>query len=175
MRESHGGAGLVDVLTPGAGRAKDVDADVLVANLDVDFLIHDWIHEDGGEARVPARLGVERGDSHEAVYAGFRLEESVGVHALDLEHGTLDARFFALAHVEDLDAVPFALGPSGVHAHQHLRPVLRLGAAGTGADLDLRVAEIILPGQQRPQTERFDLRPEHGDLALHLRRQFGIG
>ena len=87
----------------------------------------------------------------------LRLEEAVRVHALDLEHRALDAGFFALAQVEDLDRVALSLGPARVHAHEHRGPVLRLGAAGAGADLELRVAEVVRTRQQRAKAERFDL------------------
>jgi len=51
------------------------------------------------------------------------------------------------------------LGPAGVHALQHLGPILRLGAAGAGVDLDEGVVAVGLAGQQA-----FDL------AALGLRR-----
>ena len=79
------------------------------------------------------------------------LEKAVRVQSLDLEHRALDARLFALAQVEDLDGVALSLGPARVHAHEHLRPVLRFGAAGAGADLELRVAKVVGPRQQRPK------------------------
>ena len=90
----------------------------------------------------------------------LRLEVAVRVHALDLEHRALDPRFFALAQVEDLDGVALSLGPARVHAHEHLRPVLRFGAAGAGADLELRVAEIVRMREQRAETELLELLAE---------------
>ena len=143
VRQSHRGARLVHVLAAGARRAEHIHPDVLVADLDVDLVVDHRIHERRREARVPSRLRVERRDAHEAMHACFRLEEAVGVQALDLEHGALDARLFALAQIEDLDHVALSLGPARVHAHEHLRPVLRLGPAGAGADLELRIAEIV--------------------------------
>ena len=65
--------------------------------------------------------------------------------------------FLALAQVHDLDAVALSLGPARVHAHEHLRPVLRLGAAGAGADLELRIAEVVRMRQQRSETKLFEL------------------
>jgi hypothetical protein len=44
-----------------------------------------------------------------------------------------------------LEAAPLA--PAQVHAQQHLRPVLRLGAAGAGLDVDEAVAAIHLAGE----------------------------
>src|SRR6476620_6804144 len=90
---------------PPAPLAKDIHFDVLVADLDVDFLVHDRIDKHRREARVPPRLGIERRNPNEPVDAGLRTKESIRVLAADLEHGALDARLLALAHVEDLDAV----------------------------------------------------------------------
>ena len=53
-----------------------------------------------------------------------------------------------------LHLVAVLLGPARVHAHQHLGPVLRLGAAGAGVDLDVAVVAVGLAGQQA-----FDLAP----------------
>ncbi len=53
-----------------------------------------------------------------------------------------------------LHLVAVLLGPAHIHAHQHLGPVLRLGAAGAGVDLDIAVVAVGLAGQQA-----FDLAP----------------
>ena len=41
-----------------------------------------------------------------------------------------------------------ALGPAGVHAVEHLGPVLGLGAAGAGVDGQDDVGGVVLPGEQ---------------------------
>ena len=91
------------------------------------------------------------------MHARLGAEKAERVLALDLEHRALDSRFFALAQVEDLDRVAFSLRPARVHPHEHLRPILRFGATGAGADLDLRVAEIVRSAEQRTQLEGVDL------------------
>ena len=57
-----------------------------------------------------------------------------------------------------------------IHAEQHLRPVLRVGAAGAGVDLADRVALVVLATEQRAQLEAIELLPDlrHpvGDLTL---------
>ena len=54
----------------------------------------------------------------------------------------------AYPSIEDLDPVPLPLCPARIHAHQHLRPVLGLCAAGASADLDLGVPEVIRAAEQ---------------------------
>ena len=51
-------------------------------------------------------------------------------------------------HVDQLDLHAVALAPARVHALQHLGPVLALGAAGAGIDLDIGVVGIGLAGEQ---------------------------
>ena len=136
------------MLASRARGAVDVDLEVLIADLDVDLLVHHGVHEDRREARVPARLGVEGGDPHEAMHARLGSEEPEGVFPLHLEHRTLDPRLFPFGEVEDVDRVALPLRPARVHAHEHLRPVLGLGAARAGADLHLRVAEVVSPLEQ---------------------------
>ena len=59
--------------------------------------------------------------------------------------------FLAGAFLDPLDLVAAPLGPADVHARQHLRPVLGLGAAGAGMDLEEAVVAVGLAGEQRLQ------------------------
>ena len=60
------------------------------------------------------------------------------------KRGRLDAGLFALALFHQLHFVAVLFGPAHVHAHQHLGPVLRLGAAGAGVQFDVAVVAIGL-------------------------------
>jgi hypothetical protein len=46
-----------------------------------------------------------------------------------------------------------ALGPAQVHAQQHLGPVLGLGAAGAGLDVDETVGRVHLAGEHAAELE----------------------
>ena len=72
------------------------------------------------------------------------LRIAVGVVARDLEGDGLDARLVALQQVELLDLEAHALAEAGVHAVEHLRPVLRLGAARAGVQRQNAVAGVVL-------------------------------
>ena len=103
------------------------------------------------------------------MHAALRLEPAIGVRPLDLEGARLDARLLARALLQPahLEAAP--LGPARVHARQHLGPVLRLGAAGAGVDLDIGVVGVGLTRQQR-------LEPRLARLLARLaERPFGVG
>ena len=52
-------------------------------------------------------------------------------------------------HFHDFDLELPALGPARVHAQQDVGPVLALGAAGAGVDLEVGVVAVGLAGQQR--------------------------
>jgi hypothetical protein len=86
---------------------------------------------------VPAGIGVERRDAHQPVHAVLALEPAIGVVALHLDGGRLDARLFAGSLFQVLDLVAVLLGPARVHAQQHVGPVLALGAAGAGMLIEI--------------------------------------
>ena len=148
MGDAHGAVGGVDVLAAGAGRAIGVDAAVALVDLDVDPVVDDRIDPDRREAGVAAGGAVIGRDADQAVDARFRLQPAKGVVALDDDGRRLDAGLFALVALDQLDLVAAALGPAGVHAQEHLRPVLAFGAAGAGMDLEIGVVGISLARQQ---------------------------
>ena len=84
------------------------------------------------------------------MHACLGREQAVGVVAGDDHRHALDAGFVARLQVDDLAAEAPPLRPAHVHAHQHLGPILRLGAAGAGMDGDDRVLLVELAGQHRP-------------------------
>ncbi len=52
------------------------------------------------------------------------------------------------------------LAVAQVHAQEHLRPILRLGAAGAGMDRHDRVAPVVRPGELQLEIERLEVRLE---------------
>ena len=115
--------------------------------------------------------GVVRTDAHQAVHAVLAVQVAVGVGAAHREGGALDARFFAVLAVEELDVVALLLRPAQVHAHQHLGPVLRLGAAGAGVDREDRVLVVVGTRELELELERPSSRAEPLDEAFEL----GVG
>src|SRR5882724_9114560 len=134
--------GLVDMLAAGAARAHGVDAEVAFLDLDIDILVHHRVDPGRGEAGVATGLTVVGRDAHEPVHAALGLQPAIGVVARDPDGGRFQAGLLAGALLDPLDLVAVLLGPARVHAGQHLRPVLRLGAAGAGMDLDVTVVGI---------------------------------
>ena len=103
------------------------------------------------------RRGVERRDADQAVHAGLALQVAVGVLAAHLDGGRLDARFLAREQVDDLGLEARPLRPAQVHAHEHLGPVLRLGAARARVDGEDRVLPVLGPREDDLQLEGFEL------------------
>ena len=161
--------GLVDVLAAGATRAHRVDPDVGFLDIDVDAVIDDRIDVDARERGVPARVGIERRDANQAVHAVLGLEPAEGVATLDLDGRRFDARLFPRGLFQIFDLVAVLLGPARVHAKQHVGPVLALGAARAGVDLEIGIVGIGLARKQR-----LELAPGHLGLEL-LERDFGVG
>ena len=69
---------------------------------------------------------------------------------------------------DDFHLVVVRLGPAHIHAHQHLRPILALGAAGACVDLDKSIVAVGLAGQQRLDLAGMGLLPELGERGLGL-------
>ena len=118
-------------------------AQVLVVDLDLDVLVDLGRHVDRRERGVPPLRRVERGDAHEPVHAHLPLEVAVGVIADHVQRRALEARLFPVLPLDQLGLPAPLLREAQVHAQQHLRPVLRLRAAGAGVDREPRVVLVL--------------------------------
>ncbi len=99
------------------------------------------------------------------MHADLGLEPAVRIIALDAERRTLEPRDFARGRFEKLRLPALVLAPAQIHAQQHLGPVLRLGTAGTGLDVDERVRRIHLAGEHALELELADFRGEVVDVV----------
>ena len=172
--DAHGRVGLVHVLAAGAAGPVGVDLQVVVVDLDLADVLDHRRDLHTGEARLAAVGGVERGQANQAVNALLGAEQPVRVFSLDQERGGLDAGFLARRRLEQLDVEPAPLGPSHLHAQQHLRPVLGVGAAGPGVDRDQRVARVVGTGEQALLLELLEALLHAADLLLELARHLGV-
>jgi hypothetical protein len=68
-----------------------------------------------------------------------------------------------------------ALGPAQVHPQQHVGPVRRLGAPGTGADRHDRVLGVVVAGEQEERPLALELASERVRLALEVRGRLRVG
>ena len=160
--------GLVDVLAARPARPQHVDADVRFLDLHVDAVVDRRIDIHAGERGVPARVGVERRDAHQAMHAALGLEPAIGVAALDLDGGRLDARLFAAGLLDPVDLEAVLLGPARVHSQQHAGPVLALGAAGAGMHLQVAVIGVRLARQERLELAARDIGAQLLERGLGL-------
>ena len=125
-----------------------VHAQVRRVDLNLHRVVNFRVHIDRGERGVPPVARIERAFAHQSVHAGLGAQVAEGVVAGDLKRGMFDAGgvacgFFHLAHFELA-----RLGEAPIHAQQHLGPVLRLGAAGAGLDVNKSRVAIRLACEQ---------------------------
>jgi hypothetical protein len=141
----------------------------LSGNFDVAFVflvIGDDV--DRREARLPLVLGVERARTHEPVYADLGPHVAVRVFTLHEQRDRLDARLFTPLPVGFGDVPASSFEEVEVHAQQHLGPVLGLGAAGAGVDLDEAVLRVVLAVKQGLQLDPLAASFEVGQRAVGL-------
>src|SRR6516162_725536 len=155
--QAHRRFGLVDVLAAGAAGAHGVGAHVGLVDVDDDAVVDHGIDVDAGERSVTARIGVERRDAHQAVHAVLALEPAESIVALDLHRRRLEAGLLPRGLFQVFDLVAVLLGPARVHAQEHVGPVLALGAAGAGMNLEEGVEAVGLTGQKRFELAARDL------------------
>src|SRR5271165_2041342 len=118
------------MLSAGAGRAIGVDSAIALVDIDLDPVVDDRIDPNGGEARVPASVGIERRDAHQTMDARLGLQPAMRVVALDDDRRRLDAGLVACRLFNQLDLKLSPFRPAHVHAQQHARPVAALSASG---------------------------------------------
>ena len=98
---------------------------------------------DLGERVAPMRR-VERREPDEAADAALRLEQPCRRSSSHRHRRGLEARLLARARLDDLGLETPGGCPAEVHAEQHLRPVLGVGAAGAGRDRHHGIAGVVL-------------------------------
>jgi len=91
------------------------------------------------------------------VDAGLGAQQAEGVFALDLDRGALDARGFTRGLVFDRGLEALAFGVLEVLAQQHAGPVLRLGTACAGLDVDEAVVGVGRVVEHPAELELLDL------------------
>ncbi len=133
------------------GGTEHVDAQVFGVEVHLGGALHLGHHLDQGEGGVAGVGGVEGGEAHQAVHPALGPQVAVGVAAGDLHSNALDAGLLARSHVQDGGAAAALLGPAQVHAQQHLRPVLGVGAARAGVDGQDGVPAVVLAGEGQRQ------------------------
>ena len=88
------------------------------------------------------------------MHAVLALQVAIGIFAAFNLHGnTFDTCLVAVKKVRDGHLVAVSLGPAHIHAHEHLRPVLCLGASGTTVDLQYSFHRVFLLAQHIHQLQ----------------------
>ena len=103
---------------------------------------------------------------------GFQI--TVGVLSVHLEGYRFHTGLITVQHIQHLNAVAVGLGPAGVHAVEHLGPVLRLGAAGAGVEGQDRVAVVVLTVEHRHELQLIDGLLHTVDSLLALSGEGGV-
>src|SRR5579863_4319430 len=106
---------------------------------------------------MAAVAGIERRFAHQAVYTGLGAQPAVGVLALHFHTRALDTGNLPGAHVDDLAAQAARRTPAQIHAQQHLRPILGLGAARPRLNVEESAVRVHLAAKHALELEMPDL------------------
>ena len=118
---------------------------------------------------MPFAFRVERADPGKAVGAAFAIEVSVRHGPFDLIGHFGDPHFRAMAAADFFD-LPFpAFEEIEVHAVDHFRPVVGLGAPGPRLDGEEAVSVVMLARKQALQLDLFHV------LLERVQRLIGFG
>ena len=109
------------------------------------------------------------------MHAALGAQPTVGVLPLEAYGGALDAGHLPFGHLDQLGCEPPPLAPAQVHAEQHLRPILGLGAAGTSLDVEKGAGGIHLAGEHPAELQRAEPLPERGYVGIDLGDGLGVG
>jgi hypothetical protein len=151
VHDPHRAVGRVDRLAARPRRAIDVDAQVLVVDLDVD-LLRLGQHRDRRRRGVDPAARLGRGHALDAVDAAFELQ--LREHALPRHAGDdfLEAACVGRRAGDQLDPPALRFGITLVHPEQIAREQRRFVATGARAHLEHRRA--LIRGIARQQRER---------------------
>ena len=137
MGDADRAVGRVDRLSAGAGRAIDVDPQVLVVDLDIDVLGFRQ-HRHGRRRGVDAPAAFGGRNALDPVNAALELQPREDAAAIDRGDRFLVAADFGRAGGDQLEPPALHLGVALVHAQQVAGEQRRFVAAGTGADFEHR-------------------------------------
>ena len=165
---------LLTCWPPAPGSAVGVDPQVVLVDLDGALLGQERRDDHLREGRVPAVGAVERAQADEPVDAALGLEEAVGVLALRRERRRLEAGLLPRARLDQLRLEAAILCPAEVHAQEHLRPVLSVGAARARMNGDDGVTGVVLAVEERVLLEPLELAPDRLQLRLDVAGELGL-
>ena len=141
------------MLTACAGGTEHLHLIVLRTDFHILRIVFDVRNDfNGGEGGLTAGIGIKGRHTNQAVDTVLSLQEAISILAFNEDVGGFQSRLVAFLIVHDLIGKAVALRPAGIHPVEHLRPILRLGTAGTGVEAHKSIVLIVVTGEQGFQT-----------------------
>ncbi|MNC35510.1 hypothetical protein D3C75_839970 [compost metagenome] len=128
----------------------------------------------GYKGGMPSSGSIKWRDAHQPVYSFFSLQIAIDIVAFDQQSNTLDPGFVTRQIIQDFYLEAAFLRPAGIHAQQHLAPVLGLRSACTRMQLQYGIKLVIRLVQQQLQFEFIHLAAYTADGVGNLCRQSRI-
>ena len=134
VRQSDGAIGLVDMLATRTTGSIAIFADVLFFDIDLDRIVDFGSDADRGETGLPLSFTIERADADQSVHPFFAFEITVSHRSSNCDRRVIDAGLLIFLAIQKLDRVIVIDRPSGVHAEQHVGPIVGVGPTISGID-----------------------------------------
>ena len=178
VNDLHGGVGGVHALTALAGRAADVDLDLVGLDLDV-HLLGLGQHGDGGGAGVDAPLRLRGGHALDAVDAALVFEPLENIRAGHFKNDFLEPAEVGRTGIHRLDFPAHGFAVAAIHAVKVGGEEGGFRATRAGADFDDGIARVRRVGRHKValdgEREAFVVGFEAGDILFGQLRHLGIG
>ena len=168
IAQAHTGFHLVHVLSACSARAEEVPRYLALIDYHLNRVVDQRCDKHAGEAGHAFALCVVGRNAHQSVHSVLALQVSVGAVALDFHRYGLDACLVAVLEVADAHLVFMCFGPSLIHAHEHLCPVLCLGATCARVDFQHSIHAVSLFAQHVAKLQVFNQRQCVGIRFVHF-------
>ena len=117
---------------------------------------------------MPALGLIKWRNAHQPVHTNLALQQSERVLAVDSKRCRFEPGLFTRLVVVENGFKALPLGPSEIHAQEHVGPILRFGTAGTGMNGHNGIARVVFPREQRLGFQLVEYVAQRRNLAFEI-------
>ena len=135
MRQLNLCLNFVHILSTGTTRTRSLHFNIIRIHLNLNGIIHQWIHIHRNKTRMAFRIRIKRRNPHQSVNTVFPFQIAKRKLTINFQRNRFHARNITFLIVQLLDLISILFSPHQIHAHQHSSPITRFSSARTCSDL----------------------------------------